>query len=284
MYGPTTGNTISGNVVGGNLYGMALDATSDNLVADNLVGVTAATGGTVLANEAGVLCRQVRPITRLAETRSPPPTSSPVIAKRDQHRQHGESDNVVAYNYIGTDSANDSGLGNVNGILFFGDMNGGPTNNTIGPGNVISGNTYIGIGIYDTGTCDNVRRGQPDGHERTGTAALANKNGVIIGAGATANTIGGSTGGAANVISGNTTYGVEITDTGTNANVVAGNQIGTNAAGTSAIANSNSGVEIQNGAVDNTVGGPSAAFRNVISGNAVGGVVFDSNGTAATSP
>ena len=259
MYGGTTGNTISGNVVAGNLYGVAADGvgTSGNLIFDNLIGVTAATGGTVLANSVGILLQAGSTANTIGGTSL---AAANVISGNTDNGVNigntGESSNVVAYNYIGSDSANDTGLGNSTGILFFGDTNGGPTNNTIGPGNVISGNTYTGLGIYDTGTSDNVISGNLIGTNNLGTAALANKNGVIIGASATANTIGGSTAAERNVISGNTNYGVEITDTGTDANVVAGNLIGTNLAGSSAVANANSGVEIQNGAVDNTVGGP----------------------------
>src|SRR5262249_9018329 len=54
--------------------------------------------------------------------------------------------------------------------------------------------------------------------------------GVRISSGATANTVGGSAPGAANVISGNGT-GVDLTGSGTSGNLVAGNFIGTDATG-----------------------------------------------------
>ncbi len=67
--------------------------------------------------------------------------------------------------------------------------------------------------------------------------------------------------------------------------MVEGNFIGTNAAGTAAVANGASGVAIFAGASNNTVGGlydgyaPYAAARNVISGNAVYGVYLSDAGT-----
>src|SRR5262249_34131981 len=58
-----------------------------------------------------------------------------------------------------------------------------------------------------------------------------------------------------------------------------GNYIGTNAAGTSAVANLQSGVLISGGATNNTVGGTTAAARNIISGN-FDGVQINAAGTS----
>jgi hypothetical protein len=55
-------------------------------------------------------------------------------------------------------------------------------------------------------------------------------------------------------------------------NVIAGNHIGTNVAGTTAMGNGLSGVFIGLGANQNTVGGTAPAARNVISGNGWEGV------------
>jgi len=82
------------------------------------------------------------------------------------------------------------------------------------------------------------------------------------------NTIGGSTAAERNVISGNG-QGVFIAGSG---NTVKGNYIGTNAAGTAAMPNQ-TGVYLSGGG-QNTVGGSSAADRNVISGNSTGVLVL----------
>ncbi len=82
------------------------------------------------------------------------------------------------------------------------------------------------------------------------------------------------------MISGNTSDGVEITGSGTRGNEVAGNSIGLNAAGTSALANDD-GVAIDTSASGNTIGGPTASARNVISGNSWARIKTD-GGTSST--
>jgi parallel beta-helix repeat protein len=95
---------------------------------------------------------------------------------------------------------------------------------------------------------------------------------VVIHAGAQDNTIGGSSAGEGNVISGNID-GVIIWGSGTDGNVVKGNYIGTNASGTAAVANSGEGVVIHGSAQNNTVEG------NVISGNLQHGVIIGDSDT-----
>ncbi len=88
------------------------------------------------------------------------------------------------------------------------------------------------------------------------------------------NTIGGPAAGDGNLISGNAGDGVEITGSGTTGNLVAGNFIGTDVSGTVAAGNG-TGVEIASGGANNTIGGTTAAARNVISANAYSGVEID---------
>ena len=95
----------------------------------------------------------------------------------------------------------------------------------------------------------------------------------IIG-GASNTTVGGTAAGTRNILSGNAAYGVRIADAGTSGNRVLGNFVGTNAAGTAAIANGLSGVFTIDGASGNTIGGTQPAEGNVISGNASFGVAF----------
>jgi len=76
--------------------------------------------------------------------------------------------------------------------------------------------------------------------------------------------------------------GIVIRGSGATGNRVVGNYIGTDASGTQKLGNGISGVRIAN-APNNTVGGATAAERNVISGNGLNGVViFDDNGGNAT--
>ena len=71
---------------------------------------------------------------------------------------------------------------------------------------------------------------------------------------------------AGNVISGNVSYGVEISGTGSTNNLVQGNFIGTDATGSASISNGSDGVFL-NATAGNTIGGTSPVDRNVISGN-----------------
>jgi parallel beta-helix repeat protein len=167
--------------------------------------------------------------------------------------------NTIQGNYIGTNAAGAAAIPNITEGVH---ITGGATANTIGGAtasarNVISGNVSHGIFISSN---LNIVRGNYIGTDATGAAALGNgANGVMISGGSSNQIVD-------NVISGQITQptaGVFITGGGTG-NVLYGNFIGTNAAGTTAIANW-WGVNID-GASSNTVGGP-AANRNVISGN-----------------
>ena len=97
--------------------------------------------------------------------------------------------------------------------------------------------------------------------------------------GAANNTIGGTTVGARNVLSGNGGDGVELAGAGASNNVVAGNFIGTDASGLLDRGNNGEGVFL-NGAPGNAVGGASPAARNIMSGNGGDGVGI--SGTAST--
>ena len=97
-------------------------------------------------------------------------------------------------------------------------------------------------------------------------------------------TIGGTTAGARNVISGNSAYGLNINDADNN--TVQGNYIGLNAAGNAAVANGSSGIGFFNGtagAQNNTIGGSAAGAGNVISGNTNQGIsIQGANSTGNT--
>ena len=182
--------------------------------------------------------------------------------------------NLAQGNFIGTDVTGTVDLGNsTDGVQIR-----GAANNTIGgitaeARNVISGNNVRGISIMgdvNTGGSDamgNLVQGNLIGTDITGTAALGNtQDGVQI-RGAANNTIGGTTAGARNVISGNNTGGgwggVSIINhptlliTGASGNLVQGNFIGTDVTGTTALGNGSGGVIIEaaanNSLTDNTI-------------------------------
>ena len=75
--------------------------------------------------------------------------------------------------------------------------------------------------------------------------------------------------------------GITISDSGTNQNKVLNNYIGTDATGTSAIANSWSGVDIFTGASSNSIG--AVGQGNTISGNGNYGIAISGTGTNSQS-
>ena len=158
--------------------------------------------------------------------------------------------------------------------------------------NVVSGNASWGIQISGQGTQGNVVAGNYVGTNASGDGAKANgAGGVLISGGASDNLIGtdGSSGHGdeRNVISGNNddgTPGIMISDAGTDSNVVAGNLIGPDATGTTALGNGGVGVFILGGAQSNTIGTNGdgkgdLSERNVIADNAYQGVYIGGTGT-----
>ncbi len=203
LFALETGNVLLGNLIGTDVNGTANLGNGlhgvlvENGAYDNTIG-----GGNVISNNVGSGVELVL-----------------------------GSGNLVQGNLIGTDIHGTTALGNgQDGVI----ISNGATANTVGgtaagSRNVISGNEY-GVAIGGTGVSGNVVLGNLIGTDVNGTAALGNTNdGVLITAGATANTIGGTASGAVNVISGNLGAGVQISNYMTyitSGNVVLGNLIG----------------------------------------------------------
>jgi titin len=135
-------------------------------------------------------------------------------------------------------------------------------------GLVIDGFSGSGIAIASRG--GDTIAGNAIGTDATGTRALGNgQDGVAVLA--PGNIIGGTTSAARNLISGNGLDGVIVAG-GSSSNLIAGNYIGTNAAGTAALGNA-AGVLIAN-SPSNVIGGSVTAARNLISGNHKPGVLI----------
>ena len=186
------------------------------------------------------------------------------------------SNNFITGNFLGTDAAGTAASPNRVGIFIQGTLATPASGNQIGgtapgDGNVVSGNTVDGIQVNGTGANGNSFQGNHIGVDYiNGTVDLGNASqGILINGGADNNTVGGLVAAARNVISGNGNDGVVIADAGTTGNLVQGNRIGTNAAGTAAIPNLR-GVELSN-CSGNTVGG-AAGSQNLISGNGGPGI------------
>lgn len=144
-----------------------------------------------------------------------------------------------------------------------------------------SGFNWNGLTLEYADATNNTVSGCWFGLDDTGTNAAPNADqGILIAAGASGNLIGGTNALERNVISGNSQYGVFISDSDTTGNRIFGNYIGTDFTGSGAAPNGRSGVFIGNGSSGNSVG-LTALVRNIISGNSECGIYLtDSNTTA----
>lgn len=283
----TIGGTASGagNVISGNgSVGLRLAGTTatGNQIQGNYIG-TSANGSADLGNAfSGVYIHQGTNNT-IGGTAS---GAGNVISgnRNGVFVDGGATGNQVQGNFIGTNAAGTSALGNdIDGVYLEAPANtvGGTTS---GARNVISGNNTFGIEIYGSTATGNNVQGNYIGTDKNGTADLGNRfEGVIIGDSSN-NTIGGTTSAHRNVISGNGGAGVDIYGSTSTGNAVQGNYIGTKSDGTSALGNDFVGVWIELGASNNTIGGTASGAGNVIAFNANDGVFVEAGTGNAIDP
>ncbi len=183
------------------------------------------------------------------------------------------TDNNVRGNFIGMDVTGTLALGNYGGVV----VEGG-TSNLIGgveagAGNVISGNLTAGVGMIDAD--DNQVQGNLIGTDVTGLQPLGNRTGIYV-QGGSGDVIGGAQSGAGNIISASTDptpgagYGVIITNSSSghaHDDQILGNYIGTDVTGNNALPNNSDGIRVDFDSFGITIGGTSAAARNLVSGN-----------------
>lgn len=157
--------------------------------------------------------------------------------------------------------------GNTSGIYF--------TNTSTISGNLISGNSGVGIQAATADAANSVIDGNWIGLNAAGDGAMPNGSGGI-------NVLSPDVTITNNVISGNTGRGLLIdTVTATNT-IIQGNRIGTNPAGTAAIANTGQGITIQQNASGTVIGGVNPGEGNLISGNTSNGILILANGSGVT--
>jgi hypothetical protein len=215
------------------------------------------------------------------------------------------TDDWIYGNFLGTDPTGTQADANYVGV----EIDGGASQNLVGTNgdgvddaaeqNLLSGNSLAGVWIWGRGTDANAVAGNLIGTDVTGESALGNTStyyydpeggflyaSVVISGGASGNRIG--TDGMSvddvagrNVISGNNGAGIDIDDSGTDGNIVAGNFIGTDVTGSIGLKNNGDGIFIGGGASSNWIGvypadGTALGDEgNVISGNAFDGVQID---------
>lgn len=177
-------------------------------------------------------------------------------------------DTHIFGNLIGTDKNGEVAIPNTHTGIRVGGNNTQIGGAGVGEGNVVSGNTVRGISI---GTGSNATvLGNIIGLNAAGNAVLPNGRGILLDNGATNITIGGSSTGAGNLISGNIEAGIEIGssvgDGSANNVTVRGNKIGTDVSGTLKLGNQNGGIKVF-GSTGTTIGGTSPLDGNVIAFN-----------------
>lgn len=180
---------------------------------------------------------------------------------------NGSNENEIIGNYIGLDVSGTSDAGNTQlGIVI------SQASQNIIQANHVAGNTLEGIKVAGGNSDSNVIKGNVVGLNAAGTAAIPNARGIYFENPGSLNLIGGTTVADRNVVSGNTGWGILLSNS---ENVsVYGNYIGTNPAGTAGIPNTLGGVYVGGGAA-NAIGGGAAGQGNLISGNSGRGVALE---------
>jgi CSLREA domain-containing protein len=258
-----TGETADGNIVSGNISGLTADGTVALGNTDDGVNIYEGADNTIIGGDTS------------AERNVTSGNGNDGINISDVT----STNTIITGNYVGTNAAGDADRGNsIFGINLTGTATVG--GDSTGLGNVVSGNGSTGIQVDVTQNPVTTIQGNIVGLSADGTADLGNDS---IGIAASNAQIGGTTSGARNVVSGNSSQGMYLT----NNNVVEGNYIGLSSDGTTAIGNggaSAAGVQISGD--DNVFGGSADGAGNVVSGNntangvaLVGTTAFGGNST-----
>src|SRR5215203_5749754 len=197
-----------------------------------------------------------------------PPITRPVVV--DGYTQPGSSPNTLATG--GTNAALKIELNGTNtsqaGLAILG------TSNSVIRGLVI--NRFIGSEIRLGATTDNRIEGNFIGTDPTGTLGSPIKGLGVSVEGSNRNTVGGTTPGARNLISGND-EGIEF-NSGAQGNGALGNLIGTTASGTAPLGNDDWGVAMFSPSTSNNkIGAGTAAGANTVAFNGKDGIEVDNN-------
>ncbi len=277
---PATGNLIGTNadgtndvaernVIAGNDFGHGiLLQGSSNTVAGNFIGL-GADGTTALGNAASGINLQGSSSNTIGGTAA---GAGNVISANGQSGINVDSSstsNFILGNFLGTDATGKLARGNAtNGVQLDG-IDNTVGDSTAGARNVISANNH---GILINGHSNQII-GNLIGTDVTGKADLGNTGMGIFVLGQGDNTIGGTTTGSGNVISGNDQRGIELSgvanSSGFDDNFLLGNLIGTDITGTLSIPNQAGGLLI-NSSSYNLIG--DIGTGNVISGNTGPGI------------
>jgi len=256
-------NTISGN--GHNGVEISLAGTVHNVVAGNLIG-TDSTGMKYVPNLLdGVLITSSAIGNFIGGNAS---AAGNIISGNHESGvviNPTANGNLVENNKIGASVSGESAVSNgQDGVDLLGNKN------TVSH-NLISGNIDNGVVVNGS---NNTIQTNLIGTDVNGSSFLTNQlDGVVMNItnGPGGNTLGGTTAGEANIISGNLGNGVHVEGTGGANNVIEGNKIGTDMDGNAPLDNGLDGVFVDN-ATGYSVGGSVPLAGNLISGNLENGI------------
>ena len=280
------GNTISGN----RQDGIALDGsgTAVNLVMSNTVGLNLA--GTAAISNAGA---GIRLTNGASGNYIGWDIGNPAGNLVSGNGSDGialvgltTDGNYVGGNVIGLNRAQNARIANgASGIALVN----GTRNNLIGypvsgkfGGNLIAGNNGSGIYIAGPGTAGNQVFANTIGTNRSNANGLGNAGaGVGLYNGAVTTTVGGDRfNDLGNLVVNNGGPGVDLANSNTRNNTIAGNIIGANPTTNAAMPNG-IGIRMYGGTLSNTVGGAAPGLANVLSGNASHGIGLYNSGTVS---
>ncbi len=270
LYDQTSENEIGpGNVISGIQSGNPIvlgSGTSKNRVFGNIIGLGADGTFAIPNNSTGIVIFDSPDNTIGGFTTEEKNVISGSINDQGISISGASSTgNQVLGNYIGTDASGNNSIGNAAGGVI---INFGASDNTIGPGNLISGNNEYGIHVGDPNTSGNKIIGNLIGTTADGMTGLGNTaHGVWMNA--SNNIIGGTTEEERNVISDNGYVGVEIGSENVTGNVIKGNYLGTDKTGNGSLLNGAGDLSLNNSSFS-IVGGLEDGARNVIGSMGIG--------------
>ncbi|HEV7394867.1 MAG TPA: Calx-beta domain-containing protein [Pyrinomonadaceae bacterium] len=306
-----SGNVVQGNFIGTNAVGtaalgniasgVAIPVYTDNLIGGNSAGVgnlisgnsigisTSASGTTIQGNLIGTNVNGtskipnnsigVQAIARNTLIGGLTPASRNIISGNGTGVVISGQGSKLQGNFIGTDITGTLALGNTfdGAAAFDGALIGGTVAEAR---NIIAGNEQSNVSLGFGGSSPGVIvQGNYIGTDLTGNRAISAftiSSGIAISG--SNNSIGGLVPEARNVISGNA-VGVQFRSANVGSpdgNVIQGNLIGLNAAGTAPLSNTQGGIEFRQG-FNNVVGGTQSGAGNKIAFNSVFGVMVSPN-------
>lgn len=251
-----TGNGIRGNYIGPDVTGnIRLSNTSDGVrltgAPSNMIGGTDSLAGNIISGN-GVISFGADGIEITGTT---------------------ATGNKVIGNYIGLAADGISPLGNLGSGVRIENASGTTVGGTDGVSSrnvIVDNRSQGGIAVIGQSSTGTTIQGNYLGTDAAGNVALRN-NAYNVYLESGNNLVGGTVPGAGNLISGfDVSGGTGIYlfgFAGATGNVIQGNYIGTNAAGTAPLSRVGTGIELRGGSLGTTIGGLTTAARNIISGN-----------------